>query len=347
MYQQVDSLIEKRDLTGLMSLFLNEKLADKDEQDNLSHYFNSLPNLSNFTNSYNCNLFVYTMRKCLENEQKMADNKSIDAVLNEEKFQKNFSLAETEHENDSFRSDLIRFLFSKNARPSSYYLIDGDYPKRNLIHYAARYNSDLIPELLLEGFKETNEDEEEGGGGGGEEEEGESAHHLLRFKNGEFVLAQLCMQTDFNESTPIHTAALNNSFKFFKLVNPICIRHSQFIYNEDGLNPFLLACRHSSVQFIQHLIQSFSQSSTRNGENEADADLRNLLVCVDKVYAKNCLHYACGRGYGKDALDVIQFLTKLAKALDEQASLVDLNNNSTTGVGNSKNVFFLIRTRIF
>ena len=329
----MDSLIEKRDLNGLMSLFLNEKLADKDESDNLSNYFNSLPNLSNFTNSYNCNLFVYTIRKCLENEQKLVESKAIDAILNEEK---NFSLAETETQNDSFLSDLIRFLFSKSVRPSSYYLIDGDYPKRNLIHYAARYNSDLIPELLLEGFKETNEEEEEEGN----EEESESSHHLLRFKNGEFVLAQLCMQTDFNESTPIHTAALNNSFKFFKLVNPICIKHSQFIYNEDGLNPFLLACRHSSVQFIQHLIQSFSQSSTQNHENEADNDLRNLLVCVDKVYAKNCLHYACGRGYGKDALDVIQFLTKLAKSLDEQASsLVDLNNNSTNPSLNSKPIF--------
>jgi ankyrin repeat protein len=146
---------------------------------------------------------------------------------------------------------------------------------------------------------------------------------------GHFVLAQLCMQTDFNVNTPIHLASQNNSFDLLKLINPICIKHSQLIYNEDGLNPFLLASRHSSIQFIEYLID---QSSFDFPTARIDV---NLLNSKDKVYSKNCLHYACGRGCGKDALNVIRYLTGLAEQLDN--SNFDINNNNTS---NSRPVLF-------
>ena len=115
LYQKIDNYVEKRQLKSLKSLFLSEKSPTKQH-------------LANFTNSYNCNMFVYTIRRCLE-------------ALTDE----------TCH----FVNELIRFLFRKNVRPFSFYLIDGDYPKRNLMHYAARYNCELIPCLLLQSFKES------------------------------------------------------------------------------------------------------------------------------------------------------------------------------------------------
>ena len=154
-----------------------------------------------------------------------------------------------------------------------------------------------------------------------------TATDILHLNNGQFVLAQLCMQTDFNENTPIHLACQNNSYEFFTHVNPICIQHSQLLFNEDGLNPFLLASRHSSVKFLAHLISSVENAQENLGE------LKSLLIGVDKIYAKNCLHYACGRGCGKDALDVVKYLTRLAQQLDKESETheqVDLNNNTIT-----------------
>lgn len=94
------------------------------------------------------------------------------------------------------------------------------------------------------------------------------------------------------------------------MIHPLCIRYSQFVYNEDGLNPFLLACRHASVEFIKHLVEQQQQrSSTDQFLENTDID---LLQCRDKVNFKNCLHYACGRGCGNDALKTITYLTDLA-----------------------------------
>ena len=159
---------------------------------------------------------------------------------------------------------------------------------------------------------------------------------IINFNNGPFVLAQLCMQADFNENTPRHLACQHNAHALLKRVNPICMQHAQLLFNEDGLNPFLLAARHSSVKIIKLLVQSMHNEAATSVENAAD--LRRLLVGVDKLYAKNCLHYACGRGCGKDALSVVKYLTSLAQLLDkEAASHVDLNNNN---VCNSKPVFY-------
>ena len=127
LYQKIESLIEKRQLKNLKSLFLNEQSLATDMGSSPTCPINQ--HLSNYNNSYNCNIFVYTIRKCLE------------------------SLSP---ESLGFANELIRFLFNKKIRPFSFYLIDGDYPKRNLMHYAARYNCELIPCLLLESFKENN-----------------------------------------------------------------------------------------------------------------------------------------------------------------------------------------------
>lgn len=40
----------------------------------------------------------------------------------------------------------------------------------------------------------------------------------------------------------------------------------------------------------------------------------DLLSCRDKINAKNCLHFACGRGCGNTALNTVKYLTKLARS---------------------------------
>ena len=125
LYQKIDNFVEKRQLKSLKNLFLNENSPTITSSASTSVNFH----LANFTNSYNCNIFVYTIRKCLE-------------MLS--------------HESIAFTNELIRFLFDKKTRPFSFYLTDGDYPKRNLMHYAARYNCELLPCLLLESFRENN-----------------------------------------------------------------------------------------------------------------------------------------------------------------------------------------------
>jgi len=111
------------------------------------------------------------------------------------------------------------------------------------------------------------------------------------------------------------------------LINPLCIRYSELVYNEDGLNPFLLACRHSSVEFIKHLVDSQQPDLYENGYSDQFIFNTNLdlLQCRDKVNLKNCLHYACGRGCGNDALKTIKYLTTLAtRQSGTKTSLNDL-----------------------
>ena len=125
-YQKIDNFVEKRQLKSLKNLFLNENSPTITSSASTTSV---IFHLANFTNSYNCNIFVYTIRKCLET---------------------------LSHESIAFTNELIRFLFDKKIRPFSFYLTDGDYPKRNLMHYAARYNCELLPCLLLESFRENN-----------------------------------------------------------------------------------------------------------------------------------------------------------------------------------------------
>jgi hypothetical protein len=292
-YQQVDYFIETRNLTKLNDLFLNNKIYDEldpiktlleTEQTSgeSSSSSSSKQRLTNFTNSYNCNLFVYTIRKCLENEL---------IFINKNDENNNDSLIKSI--NDSkFLVSLIEMLFSNECRPDEFNLIDGDYPKRNIMHYAAQYNCTLIPKLILKNNGETNE------------------------KN-ELILIQLCMQTDFNGNTPAHLAAINNSIDTLKLIHSLCIKCSQLIYNDDGLNPFLLACRYSSVEFIQYLVESSFLNLNTVDEIETKVSL-DLLSCRDKINAKNCLHFACGRGCGNDALNTVKYLTKLTTTSNEK-----------------------------
>jgi hypothetical protein len=353
LYMKIEDYIERGCLKSLKSLFLNKKCVGSEE----------LVNLANFTNSYNCNLFVYTIRKCLES-------------------------FEPSH---AFTTDLIRFLFSQGIRPFSFYLLDGDFPKRNLMHYAARYNCDLIPRLLLESFNNNpvvkqhiktsvidKEDEEKLSHLLHEDsciitsvsESAPSAESLLHkakaeiltMHNGQFVLAQLCMQRDFNDNTPIHLACQNNAYNFIKRVNPICVQHSQLLANEDGLNPFLLASRHSSVKLLKHLCLAIEQAATQAAVQAAqntnalyisnlicvsvNSELKQLLVSVDKINSKNCLHYACGRGRGKDALNVVKYLTSLAQKLDKESASHQVqtfdanNNNSMQPAANQAPIFY-------
>ena len=129
-------------------------------------------------------------------------------------------------------------------------------------------------------------------------------------KANELVLIQLCMQTDFNGNTPAHLAAMNNSFDTLKQIHPFCIKYSQLIYNDDGLNPFWLACRHSSIEFIQYLIESSLSNLNTVDEIETEVSL-DLLSCRDRINSKNCLHFACGRGCDNEALNTVKYLTNL------------------------------------
>ncbi len=116
LYEQVDTFVSKGDLAGL------------------KQFFTENPALASFVNGYNSSLFVYTIRKCLE---------------------------ETAHNSIAFNHSVMEFLFDKKIRPPSfYYLIDGDYPKRNLVHYAARYNSVRMLELIRDALKEDLEERE-------------------------------------------------------------------------------------------------------------------------------------------------------------------------------------------
>ena len=106
--------------------------VDKTDLASLKQFFTDNPSLASFINVYNSSLFVYTIRKCFENDG-----------------------------NGPFTQSALEFLFDKKQRPLNfYYLIDGDYPKRNLVHYAARYNSVRMLELIRHGLREEIEGKE-------------------------------------------------------------------------------------------------------------------------------------------------------------------------------------------
>lgn len=146
LYQKADRFIEQRQLDQLAEMFHSK---ETEIFGNIIH--NPERSLTNFTNSYNCNLFVYVIRKCLENEAELRDKaaerkpvlvKTLDENNNE-------IYIEREPEEDTFLHDLITMLFSKECCPDTFFLIDGDFPKRNVMHYAATYNCTLIPSLIL------------------------------------------------------------------------------------------------------------------------------------------------------------------------------------------------------
>ena len=141
LFQKVDRFIEQRQLDALHEMFHSRET----EIFGIQH--NPEQNLTNFTNSYNCNLFVYAIRKCLEFESKQPKPKlEIIKILDENN---NEILVEQEPVKCTFSNDFIQMLFAKQCSPNSFFLIDGDFPKRNVMHYAATYNCELIPNLIL------------------------------------------------------------------------------------------------------------------------------------------------------------------------------------------------------
>ena len=62
LYQKVDRFIEQRQLEPLRELFTSK------ETEVFGNIHNPEVSLTNFTNSYNCNLFVYAIRKCFETQ---------------------------------------------------------------------------------------------------------------------------------------------------------------------------------------------------------------------------------------------------------------------------------------
>ena len=78
-----------------------------------------------------------------------------------------------------------------------------------------------------------------------------------------------------------------------------------------------MACRHASVEFIKHLVE---QQRFDNSDQFLENTGLDLLRCRDKINLKNCLHYACGRGCGNDALKTIKYLTNLATTQNQNTA---------------------------
>jgi hypothetical protein len=218
----------------------------KQDYEQLSKLF--LPNddtsILSCTSSYNCSLFVYTIREALE------CLKEEDATLNTLR--------------DEFTNRIIKFSL-RDALPVNYYsLIDGDYPLRNILHYAAKHNCTLI----LNELKPNNE-----------------------------ILIKMCLSLDYNLNTPIHFACMFNSFEFLKQIPQDLIKKCENAFNDDGLNPFLLACKHSGLDLIRYLFE------------ECDYDFKVREKKYPQVIAnKNCLHFTSARF---NSLDINRYLNEL------------------------------------
>lgn len=126
-YERVDYLVEQLDLTALIDFF--------------SPSSTSTDRLSNYVNSYNSSIFVYTIRKLLE-KWEIATRTTTTISSGTTSTASSAINTSNSSSGRTVKTKLVRcikFLFSKDIRPSSYFLIDGDYPKRNVMHYAARY----------------------------------------------------------------------------------------------------------------------------------------------------------------------------------------------------------------
>lgn len=110
---------------------------------------NPSQNLTDFTNSYQCNLFVYTIRKCLEFDAKLKKTQEVSKLIKILDDNNNEIIVDEKPKKDTFTADLIDLLFEDKCCPSTFFLVDGDFPKRNVMHYAANYNCSQIPKLIL------------------------------------------------------------------------------------------------------------------------------------------------------------------------------------------------------
>lgn len=152
----------------------------------------------------------------------------------------------------------------------------------------------------------TDEEDEEN-----EDDETRQRRHVALVESHsrvEFVMAHLCMQPDFNGNTVIHLAAQSSSLHVLRQISAVCVRNSLYIYNDEGLNTFLIACRYGSLKFMRHFVEHACL-------NEASVVAKLMRDSRDQANIKNCLHYACGRGCGKSCLQVVGYLTRLAASL--------------------------------
>lgn len=303
MYERVEFYVEALDLASLMSLFATRVSLSsssscssmRSSSDEVSccaregegrEQKHGCVRLSDYVNSYNCSLFVFTIRKLLE---KWGAFRS--SALNSEKSCKPIKRA---------LARCIKFMFGEEIRPSSYFLIDGDYPRRNVMHYAARYDCKLVAALIRDSL--INAQQPEGDG------DDENIDESNRRRGAEFVMAHLCMQPDFNGNTVVHLAAQNDSVSVLRQINAVCIRNSLYIYNDEGLNTFLIACQYATASFIRTFVEECLGS---------DALLAGKLLrdSRDQANIKNCFHYACARGCGNSCLRLVSYLTRLAASI--------------------------------
>lgn len=239
LFKEIKSFIQKQDYEQLSKLLIP----------------NGETSILSCTSTYNCSLFVYTIRESLD-------------YLNED--------SESNTQREEFTNKIIKFSL-KEALPVNYSLLtDGDYPLRNLLHYTAKHNCTLI----LNELKPDNE-----------------------------ILIKMCLSLDYNLNTPIHFACMFNSFEFLKQIPQDLIKKCENIFNDDGLNPFLLACKHSGLDLIKYLIE------------ECDYDFKVREKKYPQVIAnKNCLHFTSARF---NSLDINKYLNELDTCLAyEPANIV-------------------------
>lgn len=232
--------------------------------------------LTAYKNSYNCNLFVFTIRETLD----FINNGKNDDC----------------DKRSSFAANLLEYLF-QHELPSLAEMItitDGDYPLRNMLHYAAYYDYPGVVRLMYENCKEPIDD-------------------LNR------TIERLLLQTDYNGNTPLHIAIKSNSFHF--LNHLIIEKKFQYvfqkytfdtIYNYDGLNVLLLAIHSASFKLVQFMCDQLQMNIN--------------LKEANKVSKKNCLHFAILRTVASvnNENDNDEFLVKyeLIKYLNEKNCLL-------------------------
>lgn len=156
-YERVDYMVDQLDLTSLMSLFATPIDHHIDTMTTATASTNTpifsvdgsfspsptrLCRLADYVNSYNCSIFVYTIRKLVEKWASFSSRKSSTRVRLGLMGSCDDLKAGGKQKKNKHRLAIarcIKFMFSREIRPSSYFLIDGDFPRRNVMHYAARY----------------------------------------------------------------------------------------------------------------------------------------------------------------------------------------------------------------
>ncbi len=110
-------------------------------------------------------------------------------------------------------------------------------------------------------------------------------------------------------NTPIHLAAQFNSLDVLKFLvgiekSQLLIEQTVFLFNEDGLNPFLLASRHGDVHLVRFLLDTYATHTS--------FDLALVLLnSLDLVNFKNCMHYALSQD-SKTSHLIVRHLVEVA-----------------------------------